>query len=66
MSIMKNDGTEKKVNVDDIFTYNMALNVINDSEDHEAKSTKDCRQNENLPKLKYEIEAKLSSFHKRF
>lgn len=66
MSIMKNDGTEKKVNVDDIFRYNIALNVINNSEDHELKSTKDCRQSENWPNLKDEIEAELNQLYKSF
>jgi hypothetical protein len=42
----------QEVNVDDAFTYHIALNVINDSEDHEPKSIKDCRQSENGPKWK--------------
>ncbi|KAK2436707.1 putative mitochondrial protein [Trifolium repens] len=54
-----------EVNVDDVFAYNIALNVINDSEDLEPKSIKDCRQSENWPKWKDAIEAELSSLSKR-
>jgi hypothetical protein len=55
----------QKVNVDDAFAYHKALNVINDCEDHEPKSIKDCRQSENWPKWKEAIEAELNSLHKR-
>jgi len=46
----------QKFNVDDAFAYQIALNVISDSEDHEPKSIKDCRQSENWPKWKDAIE----------
>jgi hypothetical protein len=55
----------QKVNVDDAFAYHIALDVINDCEDHEPKSIKDCRQSENWPKWKEAIEAELNSLHKR-
>jgi len=53
-----------EVNVDDIFAYNIALNVINDNEDRDPRSIKDCRQNENWPKWKDAIEAELNSLNK--
>ena len=33
-----------KVNVDDVFVYNIALYVIGDNEDHELKSIKGYRK----------------------
>jgi len=33
-----------KVKVDNIFVYNVVLNVMNDNEDQESKSIKDCKQ----------------------
>ena len=54
-----------EINVDDIFAYNIALNVINDNEDQEPKSIKECRQSENWPKWKDAIEAELNSLNKR-
>ena len=55
----------QKLNVADAFAYHIALNVINDGEDHEPKSIKDCRQSENWLKWKDAIEAELNSLHKR-
>lgn len=64
MSLMEYNGWGE-INVDDIFAYNIALNVINYSEDHEPRTIKDCKQNENWPKWKDVIEAKLNSLNKR-
>ena len=36
-----------KVNVDDVFAYNIALYVIGDNEDHELKSIKGYRKKRN-------------------
>jgi len=47
----------REINVDDIFAYNIALNMINDNEDHEPMTIKDCKQSENWPKWKNAIEA---------
>jgi len=38
---MKWGGTKMKVNVDDVFAYNIALYVTSDNEDDELKSIKD-------------------------
>lgn len=54
----------QRVNVDDAFAYHITLNVINDSDDHEPKSIKYCRQSENWPKWKEAIEAELKSLYK--
>ena len=37
-----------KVNVDDVFAYNIALYVMSDNEDHELKSIKDYRKRKYL------------------
>ncbi|PNY11548.1 hypothetical protein L195_g008157 [Trifolium pratense] len=55
----------QKVNVDDAFAYHIALNVIDDFENHKPKSIKDCRKSENWPKWIEAIEAELNSLHKR-
>lgn len=49
MSWMKCDWnkikiTKNKVNIDIVFVYNISLKMINDNEDHDPKSIKDCRQ----------------------
>ncbi|KAK2434187.1 putative mitochondrial protein [Trifolium repens] len=59
------EWNRNNVNVDDVFAYKIALDIINDNEDHEPRSIKDCRQSENWPKWKDAIEAKLNSLHKR-
>jgi hypothetical protein len=33
--------------IDDVFTYNIALNIFADNDDHKSNSIKDCRQGEN-------------------
>lgn len=38
---------QNKVNVDNVFAYNVAINVINDNENQEPKSIKGCRQRNN-------------------
>jgi hypothetical protein len=59
------EWNRNNVNVDDVFAYKIALDIINDNEDHEPRSIKDCRQSENWPKWKDAIEAELNSLHKR-
>ncbi|KAL0368450.1 UNVERIFIED_CONTAM: Retrovirus-related Pol polyprotein from transposon TNT 1-94 [Sesamum calycinum] len=54
-----------EVIVDDIFVYNVALNVIHNNEDHEPKSIQECRQRNDWPKWKDAIEAKLNSLAQR-
>ena len=53
-----------KINVDDIFAYNVALNIVNDNEDLEPKSVEECRQRDDWPKWKDAIEAELNSLSK--
>ena len=53
-----------KIDVDDIFAYNVALNIANDNEDLEPKSVEECRQRDDWPKWKDAIEAELNSLSK--
>ena len=46
-----------KIDVDDIFAYNVALNIVNDNEDLEPKSVEECRQRDDWPKWEDAIEA---------
>ncbi|XP_058768131.1 uncharacterized protein LOC131641850 [Vicia villosa] len=54
-----------EVDIDDLFAYIIALNEINEKEDHEPASIKICRQSEDWPKWKDAIEAELNSLYKR-
>jgi hypothetical protein len=45
---MEYDGTKMKVNVDNVFAYNIALYVMSDNEDHELKSIKNYRKGKYL------------------
>ena len=51
--------------VDNVFAYKIALNVINESQDHKPKSIKECRQRQDWPKCKNAIDVELSSLVKR-
>ena len=53
-----------KIDVDDIFAYNVALNIVNDNEDLEPKSVEECRQRDDWQKWKDAIEAELNSLSK--
>jgi hypothetical protein len=53
-----------KIDVDDKFANHVALNVINDDEDLEPKSLKECRQRNDWPKWKDAIEAELNPSRK--
>jgi hypothetical protein len=53
-----------KVDINDMFAYNIALDVMN-NEDHEPKSINECRQRNDWPKWKGAIEAELNSLEKR-
>jgi hypothetical protein len=65
MSLLKSNGTDMKSTLMIFFANNIALNVINDNEDQEPRSIKECRQSENWPKWKDAIEAELNSLNKR-
>jgi hypothetical protein len=64
MSLMKYNGIGKIQHCRFFCIYHIALNVINDNEDHEPKSIKDCIQSENWPKWKEAIEWELNSLYK--
>ena len=42
---------QNKIDIDDIFAYNVALNIVNDNEDLEPKSIEECRQRDDWPKM---------------
>ena len=45
-------GTKMKSMFNDIFAYNVALDVINDNKDHEPMSIKECIQKDDSLKWK--------------
>nr|GEZ09804.1 hypothetical protein [Tanacetum cinerariifolium] len=56
---------QNEINVDDTFAYNVALEVMENDEDHEPKSVSECKNRNDWPKWKDEIEAELKSLEKR-
>ncbi|KAI3692362.1 hypothetical protein L6452_32176 [Arctium lappa] len=54
-----------KTDVDDIFAYNIALNVIENEEDQEPKSVNECMHRKDWPKWKDAMQAELNSVMKR-
>ncbi|MCF7184014.1 hypothetical protein L3H42_10985, partial [Corynebacterium sp. MC-13] len=54
-----------RVNVDNTFSFNVALNIINENEDHEPRFIKECMQRDDWPKWKDAIEVELNSLGKR-
>jgi len=54
-----------KVNIDEVFAYNVAKDVISDNEDQEPMTIEDCRQRNDWPKWKDAIQARLDSLAKR-
>ena len=62
------DGIEwnrHEIEVDDIFAFKIALDAINDDEDQEPKSVKECAQRNDWPKWKDATEVELNSLTKR-
>lgn len=54
-----------KIDVDEIFACNVALDVMKNEEDHEPKSIEKCRQRDDWPKWKEAIDSELKSLAKR-
>jgi hypothetical protein len=54
-----------KVVTDDAFAYNLALEIINENEDHEPRSVEECKKRQDWPKWKDAIQAELDSLTKR-
>ena len=44
---------QNKVNIDETFTYNIAMDAMNDNEDQEPMFTEDCQRRNDWPKWKY-------------
>jgi len=51
--------------VDNIFAYNVAIEIMQQGEDVEPKSVNECRQRNDWPKWKDAIQAELTSLEKR-
>ncbi|KAD6794515.1 hypothetical protein E3N88_05411 [Mikania micrantha] len=54
-----------KIDVDDKFSYNVALEVMENSEDQEPRSIEECKHRNDWPKWKDAIETELNSLVKR-
>ena len=54
-----------KIDVDEIFACNVAVDVMDENEDQEPNSIEECTQSDNWPKWKEAIEAELKSLAKR-
>ena len=51
--------------VNNIFAYEIALDVMNERENHEPKSIEECQRRQDWPKWKDAIQPELSSLAKR-
>ena len=51
--------------VDNAFSYNVALEIIDHGEDHEPKTVEECRHRNDWPKWKDAIQVELNSLSKR-
>ena len=51
--------------IDNIFAYNVAIEIMQQDEDIEPKSVHECRQRNDWPKWKDAIQAELASLEKR-
>ncbi|KAK7302565.1 hypothetical protein RJT34_13457 [Clitoria ternatea] len=54
-----------EVDVDEIFAFKVALDIINDDKNHEPKSVKECAQRNDWPKWKDAMQEELNSLAKR-
>jgi hypothetical protein len=54
-----------KVIIDDAFTYNLALEVMDTNEDQEPHSVEECKERKDLPKWNDAIQAELNFLAKR-
>ncbi|KAI3821171.1 hypothetical protein L1987_08729 [Smallanthus sonchifolius] len=54
-----------QIDVDDTFSYNVALEIMENNEDHEPISVEECKQRHDWLKWKDAIEAELNSLTKR-
>ena len=50
--------------IDSGFTYNVALNIMNENIDHEPQSVQECQNRNDWPKWKDAIQAELDSLEK--
>ena len=62
MSLQRKDGTE--IIIDNIFSYNISFNIINENEDLESKYVEECWRRNDWPKWKEAIQTKLNSLGK--
>ncbi|RTK65395.1 hypothetical protein DRJ81_15710, partial [Enterococcus faecalis] len=54
-----------KTIVNEIFAYNVALNIMHESKDLEPRSVKECRQRNDWPKWEEAMKVELDSLVKR-
>ena len=54
-----------KIVVDNVFAYEVALDIVKESKDLEPKSIRECRRRKDWPKWKYTIQVELNSLAKR-
>jgi len=50
MSLQKKKTESNEIIIDNIFSYNISLDIINEKEDLEPKSVEECRRKNDWPK----------------
>ena len=64
MLLREKDGTRQNTVVNDIFSYNIVVEIINYNEDPEHRTVEECRYRNDWSKWKDAIQAKLDSLSK--
>lgn len=54
-----------KVIIDYYFAYNLALEIMDETKDHEPRSVEECKKRQDWPRWKDAIQAELNSLTKR-
>ena len=64
MSCMKQIETYKKIDVDDIYACKVAVDMINEKEEHETNSIEKCTQTNDWLNQKEEIDKYINSYER--
>ncbi|GKC57541.1 retrovirus-related pol polyprotein from transposon TNT 1-94 [Tanacetum coccineum] len=64
-SVIRKIWNRNELDVDDTFAYNVALEVMENDEDHEPNSVLECKNRNDWPKWKDAIKSELKSLEKR-
>ena len=62
---MEKKWNRKEITVDNIFAYNVAVDLLKEDKDYEPKSIEECRKKTDWPEWRNAIQAELNCLTKR-